>query len=113
MMNGDMDKIEKKLDEYIQSVRPPTEMRKLLDIGYRIEKQSIYIFERRPRYDNPEIYLEMDNFKATRVKSRGVWKIYWMRADLKWHPYDPAKEVRSFKRVLEIYDEDAYGCFKG
>ncbi|MGH8716972.1 MAG: DUF3024 domain-containing protein [Burkholderiales bacterium] len=27
--------------------------------------------------------------KATYVKAQDVWKVFWQRADLKWHRYDP------------------------
>jgi len=32
--------------------------------------------------------------KARYVKIRDVWKIYWMRADCKWHSYPPAPKWR-------------------
>ncbi|HYP68298.1 MAG TPA: DUF3024 domain-containing protein [Thiobacillaceae bacterium] len=33
--------------------------------------------------------------KATYVKTQGMWKVYWMRADLKWHGYAPAPKVQT------------------
>lgn len=39
--------------------------------------------------------------KATYVKTRGVWKVYWMRGNLEWHPYEPAR-VRSFEAFLQL-----------
>lgn len=36
-----------------------------------------------------------------------------MRADLKWHQYEPVPETDSFGGFLKIIEEDAYGCFYG
>ena len=41
------------LDDYIKQVRPPVNIRKELDISYRITNQSVEIFEIRPQWDNP------------------------------------------------------------
>ncbi len=36
-----------------------------------------------------------------------------MRADLKWHRYEPVPEVNSLDEFLKIIEEDAYSCFYG
>ena len=51
--------------------------------------------------------------KPTYVKSKKVWKTYWMRADLKWHGYTPQKAVRYFDEFLGAVIEDEYACFFG
>jgi hypothetical protein len=40
------------------------------------------------------------------VRSQKVWKVFWMRADLRWHGYEPAPEVSSIEKFLEIVDQD-------
>jgi hypothetical protein len=55
-------------------------IRDKLYIDFRIEKLSIFIFEVRPRFDDPNIIIESPVAKATYVKSTETWKIYWMRA---------------------------------
>ena len=47
--------------------------------------QSIELFEIRPQWDKPKIKQEYPFAKATFVRAKGRWKIYWKRADLKWH----------------------------
>jgi len=101
------------LNRFIENKRPPEEIRDKVDIGYKIEGQSVYIVEIRPDWRNPEIKRETPIAKTTYVKSRSVWKVYWMRADLKWHPYDPAREVKALSRFLKLVDEDQYGAFWG
>jgi hypothetical protein len=41
------------------------------------------------------------------------WKIYWQRADMKWHAYPPHPEAVLFDEFLAIVDEDEHGCFWG
>lgn len=49
--------------------------------------------------------------KATYVKSQAIWKIYWQRADLKWHRYEPDAEVGSLETFLAVVEKDEFGCF--
>jgi len=106
-------KCERAIAAFMEKRRPPVHIRKELDLGYRIKGQSIEIFEVRPFWRNPEERIEQAVAKATYVKTKGVWKVYWQRADLKWHKYDPGPEVDSVEEFLEKVDEDAHGCFFG
>jgi hypothetical protein len=67
----------------VEKNRPPPQIRPELDLGYGLSGQSIEIFEIRPVWKNPEEMMEHPLAKATFVKTRAVWKVYWMRADLK------------------------------
>lgn len=49
----------------------------------------------------------------TYVRTQGVWKIFWQRADLKWHGYEPLAEVAAIEDFLEAVDKDEYHCFWG
>jgi hypothetical protein len=51
--------------------------------------------------------------KTTYVRSRGVWRVFWMRRDLKWHRYEPAPEVKTIEAFCALVSEDAYACFFG
>ena len=101
------------MENHLEKIRPREEIRSQLDIGYTIEKQSIILNEIRPVWRDPSVYKEYGFAKTTYVKSKNVWKVYWMRADLKWHPYDPKPEVKTLQQFLKIVDEDKYHCFKG
>lgn len=101
------------MENYIQKKRPPVHIRSQLDIGYRIDGQSIIILEIRPRWDNPYIITEGPIAKATFVKSKAHWKLFWMRADLKWHAYPAEPTVKTVKDFVRIVDEDKYACFWG
>ena len=63
--------------------------------------------------DNPKEKTAIAFAKATYVKSKKIWKIYWQRADLKWHGYEPNPEVKQIEDFLSVVDQDEYGCFFG
>ena len=99
---------------YIEGRRPPPHIRSELDLGFRVTGQSIEIFEIRPVWrGDPKETIEIRVAKATYVKTQKAWKIYWQRADLKWHRYDPGLSVPSLEEVLAIINQDEYGCFYG
>lgn len=101
------------MENYMHQVRPPEHVREKLDLCYRIENQSIFLSEIRPMFMNPAEKIQSDYAKAVYVKKTTKWKVYWMRANLKWYPYDPKPEVESLKAFLKLVDEDEYHCFKG
>ncbi len=101
------------LENYIERVRPPLEIRKKLDIGYRIEGQSVFIVEIRPRWDKPDEYMELSVAKTTFVHKKNYWKIFWLRGNLKWYLYDPHPHVKTLREFLDIVEEDELGCFWG
>jgi hypothetical protein len=104
---------EKIVGKYIDGRRPPASMRDQLDLGFRIRGQSVEIFEMRPAWQQPDVTLETPVAKATYVKSRRLWKIYWQRADMRWHRYEPNPEVKTLEDFLDVVEEDRLGCFYG
>jgi hypothetical protein len=109
----EMKKVQVEVGRFIEAQRPPAEMRDQLDLGFKIENQSIILFEIRPRGNKPEEKIEAPVAKTTYLKSRGSWKVYWMRADLKWHKYEPYPELDQLVDFLDIVEADEYGCFWG
>ena len=93
--------------------RPPVGLRQELREGQRITGHSIELFFVRPRFQAPGEFYDDFIAKLTYVRTRKVWKIFWMRADLKWHSYKPCPEVDSLAAALQTIDEDAYCCFFG
>lgn len=105
--------ITKLLYEFVEDHRPPAEVRDQLDIGYRVENQSVFIVEIRPDWQKPGEKREFPVAKATYVKSNRLWKVFWMRADLKWHLYEPHPYALDIKDFLDVVGEDKLGCFWG
>lgn len=98
---------------FIEARRPPLHLRDQVDLSFRLRGQSVEIFEVRPAYRDPSTRIEHAVAKATYVRSANNWRIYWQRADLKWHRYGPCPEARSVDRFLEIVGADPHGCFFG
>lgn len=104
---------EEALKKFLEAKRPPVHIRSQVDIGYRLKGQSVEIFEIRPGFRNPDEKTEIAVAKATYVKSQNIWKVYWMRSDLKWHSYPPTPQVRRLEEFLSLVQEDTHGCFFG
>lgn len=104
---------ERVMGEFLDKRRPPAHVRPELDIGFRITGQSVEIFEVRPRRDRRHEKIEIPVAKATYVKKKDVWRVFWMRRDLKWHRYDPAPEVSSLEAFGNLVHEDKFACFFG
>ena len=99
---------------FVDARRPPPHIRPELDLGYRVTGQSVEIFEIQPVWKGaPGEKMEHPVAKATYVKSRDIWRVYWQRADLRWHRYEPNAEVQSLDGFLEVVERDEYACFFG
>ena len=100
-------------ENLLQKRRPPENIRQQVDLNYRIENQSVLIFEIRSRWDNKDEFFESPIAKTTWVKSKNHWKVFWMRSDLKWHVYKPNPALKAISEFVELIDRDKYGCFWG
>lgn len=105
--------VERALAAFLRRRRPPPEIRSELDIQYRIKGQSVEIYELRPDWREPDRSLEMANARLTYVRNHGIWKIYWMRRDRRWHRYEPAPQAETIEQALQVVNEDRYCCFFG
>ena len=101
------------MENFIQSIRPPENVRIQVDISYKIENQSIVLFEIRPQWRKPVDLMEHPFAKTTFVKSKSIWKVFWMRADLKWYSYPPSPTVKSLLAFTKLVTEDKHHCFFG
>lgn len=108
----ELEKIKNEMDAFILKRQPPETVRNQVDLNYKIDKQSIVIFEIRKMFQQ-EGMIDIPIAKATYVMKENKWKIYWQRADLKWHSYEPQKEVKTVKAFLKVVDEDELCCFWG
>ncbi len=105
--------IEQAAARFMDYNRPPMDVRDQLDLGYRIENQDMYLVEVRPRWDKPEEKIETPVARTTFIKSIDLWKIYWMRGNLKWYHYEPVPFVKTISGFFDLVAEDELGCFFG
>ena len=108
-----IDLIEKQIIDFVEKIRPPREIRGELDIGYSYKDKTVEIFEIRPQWNDKSIIRNHPIAKAKYVKSKNVWKIYWMRSNGKWTGYGPNSEVKEITRFFTILEDDIHGCFWG
>ena len=107
-------RLEKIVGALIEARRPAPHIRSQLDRAFRITGQSIEIYEVRPRWRGaPGEIMEQAIAKATYVRTQNLWRVFWMRSDLKWHGYEPAATVKSIDEFLAVVDADQYCCFFG
>jgi hypothetical protein len=109
----ELKRCEKQLETFLSKHRPPAHVRSQLDIGYRIKNQSVEIFEIRPDFRDETNKIEISVAKATFVKTKKNWKIYWQKSDQKWHSYDPEPSVKSIDAFLDVVSNDDHACFFG
>jgi hypothetical protein len=109
----DIKRCEKLVAEFIERRRPPLCLCKEVDLAFRIKGPSVEIFEIRAHPTQKGRLVEHRIAKATYLKGKRSWKIFWLRADLQWHRYEPCLEVDSFEDFLLIVGEDDHGCFFG
>ncbi len=101
------------MENFLAKDRPPKEMRDELDITYEIEGQSIFVFEVRPRWNQPDKYQKTPIIRTTWQKSKKRWKIYWMPSDLRWHGYEPKMYIKNLNEFIDVLRKDEHGAFWG
>lgn len=101
------------LENFLYKRRPPEELQNQVDIAYKIENQSVIIYEIRPLWNSPEEHIESAIAKTTYVKTKLHWNVFWMRSDMKWHTYQPKPFVKTIKEFTDLVDEDKHFCFWG
>ena len=88
-------------------------LRHEIDLGFRLSDQNVEIFEIRPVWQDEGKKMEHSVAKATFTKNQDMWKIYWLRADLKWYRYEPCPDVKTIEAFLTVVEEDDCACFFG
>ena len=80
---------------------------------YRVCGHDVAVFECRPFWNDPTEMTSGGVAKFKFVRSRNEWQLYWQRADLKWHRYDPYPASKEITQLVEEVEADRYGCFFG
>jgi len=106
-------KIHKAMNAFFELCRPSEKIRNDYDYGYKIERQSVVLFEIRNSLQKKKEKVFPTIGKATYVRTENQWRVYWERADFKWHSYTPAPKVKQFNQFLKLIMEDKHHCFFG
>ena len=100
-------------DSFWSRRRPPLHLRDKVREGQRFTGQAIELFFVRPAFQRPGEYMEHSFAKLQHVRNEGIWRIFWKRADNRWHRYQPHPEAGSLAAALRVIDEDVNNCFFG
>src|ERR1043166_2915057 len=103
----------KAVGEFIEKIRPPFDIREKLDFRADIKGSELVVAEVRPSFRDKRKMSEHPVAKAKWIGTRKVWRLFWMRADLKWHSYQPLPESRSIAVILDEVRRDPHCCFFG
>lgn len=100
-------------DAFWSRRRPPLHLREQMLEGHRFTGQAIELFFVRPAFGCPGKHFEESIAKVQFVRTRKAWRIFWKRADGKWHGYKPCSKASALAAALRVIDEDANCCFFG
>lgn len=101
------------MDAFLELRRPPLSVREEVDLAYRVSEQSIVVFEDRVSFNDPSLRIEVPIAKATYVRTKNHWKVFWRRGNGKWEGYEPEPIARHLDEFLRVVHEDTFGCFWG
>jgi hypothetical protein len=93
--------------------RTRPELADQLRLAYEIDGQSVVLFEERPDWRDPSKRMRSAVAKLRFVRTTGLWTLYWMRADLKWHAYRPAPPTSDLATLVAVVGRDEYCAFFG
>ena len=91
----------------------PGHLKDKLRLTYEVKGHEVVIVERRPRWDNETEWTETPVAKLKFIRSANKWRLYWMRADMKWHKYPGLSSSHRLDVLLEEIDADPLACFFG
>ena len=104
--------VHKQLTAYCAK-RVPAAVRSKVRVGYRIEGNTVILYEERPAFRPPHDWQEMVVAKFTYVGTRRDWRLYCQHRDLRWHTYEALPAASSFAELLDEVDADPTGIFWG
>ncbi len=82
-------------------------------IDYRLEDQTLYFFEIRSHWNDPEKQIEIMAAKCRYIKKDSLWKLYWQRQNMRWQLYEPNGTNKELDSLLKEVWEDSLACFWG
>jgi len=91
----------------------PEHVRDQLLHRFRVERNSIVLFEYRPSFQNAKVWIEEPVAKFRFLISRGEWHLYWQDRNLRWRQYEWLPPKRTFLPLLQEVERDPTHLFWG
>jgi len=95
------------------SERLPVYLHDQVRLGFRFRGDSVTLYEERPGFGKPEIWVETVVAQFRFKPQTRKWTLYWADRNSKWHEYDLIGPSRSFETLLKEVHEDSTGIFWG
>ena len=92
----------KRIKQGVGSFSPkhsPAHLKDKLRLEYAVKGHDVVIVERRPRWDSQTEWTDTSVAKLKFIRLANKWRLYWMRADLKWHE-DPGSHRAVVSTIL-------------
>ncbi|HDU8609743.1 TPA: DUF3024 domain-containing protein [Morganella morganii] len=99
------------MNYFMEKRRPPKHIRDEHDLQYRIEDDSVIIFEVRQLSWSTGRAEEM-LAKITNNRNSNSWSLFWSTDNNEWRHYD-GRMIGSFSDAIKIIDEDEEHRFFG
>jgi len=93
--------------------RVPPHVRDQVRMHHEFRGDSVTLFEDRPRWDKPEVWIHNPIAQFRFEKDGGRWTLYCADRNSKWHLYEIAKPSSDLESMLRAVDEDRTGIFFG
>jgi hypothetical protein len=84
-----------------------------LQLLYEISPESVVLFEERPDWRDSAKRLRSPVARLQYAHVTGLWTLYWQRADLAWHRYQPSPPSVDLAALVAVVERDEYGAFFG
>ncbi|OGW67715.1 MAG: hypothetical protein A3H49_09330 [Nitrospirae bacterium RIFCSPLOWO2_02_FULL_62_14] len=108
----ELKQIERTVGEFCRR-RSPVHLKDKLRLEYVVKGHDVVVCERRPRWNNPQEWMESPVAKLKFIRSANKWRLYWQRADLKWHEYPGPYTSEDLGELVQEIDSDPLACFFG
>jgi hypothetical protein len=108
----ELKRIDRSVGEFCRRHTHPQHAHELRFV-YRIEGHAVSIYEERPPWRGSGSWTSHGIARFRFYRSRGEWLLYWMRADLKWHRYEPAPATPDLQTLVKVVEDDEYCAFLG
>jgi Protein of unknown function (DUF3024) len=82
-----------------------------LRLMYAFKGHEVAIVERGPLWDPHTEWTETLGAKLKFIKTVAKWRLYWMRADMKWHEYPGLPSSSYLDDLVQEIDTDPLACF--
>ncbi len=80
---------------------------------YEVEGHVVSVYEERLPWRGDGDWTRSGIARFRFVRSKGVWRLYWMRSDLRWYLYETDEMPSDLDALVAIVEADEFGAFFG